>query len=384
MPKTRKIGSIQHLGDGKYRLRVSAGFDDFGKRIQISRVIRAKSDTEAERLLMELYAEKNKLAEERITKPPETLGEIYKEFKENHISKLRPNTQDYYERLWDAYLEKRKRAKLARITPKAIYDILKDCDGKSRTQKALYGMLYTMLKKAVEWGYLDRNPCERVEPPKYKAKEKRPYTETELLEVVKAVEKEPVQFQLIFCFAAMLGMRRSEIVGLKWSDIDFDAGTLSIRRAAARKVGEGTYIDDTKTERSKRTLYLDDVMLDKLRTHRAEQAERRLKLANKWQGEDWIFTQWDGRIMSVETPTRTWLKFLGKYPKLEKTNLHALRHTAATLLIKNNVAISTVSGLLGHAQTSTTLNVYAHAIEDAKKEAANIMSGILSKAKTKM
>jgi len=242
-------------------------------------------------------------------------------------------------------------------------------------------MLYTMLKRAVEWGYLDRNPCERVEPPKYKAKEKRPYTETELLEVIEAVEKEPVQFQLIFYLAAMLGMRRSEIVGLKWSDIDFDAATLNIRRSAARKAGEGTYVAGTKNTRSQRTLYVDAMILDKLKAHRAQQAERRLKLANKWQGDDWIFTQWNGRIMSVETPTRTWLKFLENNPKLEKTNLHALRHTAATLLIKNNVAISTVSGLLGHAQTSTTLNIYTHAIEDAKKEAAGIMSGIFNKAK---
>lgn len=279
--KNRKIGSVQNLGDGKYRLRILAGFDDYGRRIQPSKVVKASSDTEAEKALIKFYAEREKLAEKHISKPPETLGELYEEYKKNHLSTLELNTQDYYHNLWDKHLESRKKAKLTRITPKTIYDILKDSADKPRVQKAVYGMLFTMLRKAVGWGYLEKNPCERVETPKYKAKEKRPYTEAELDKVIEAVENETLSFQIIFYLAAMLGMRRSEIVGLKWPDVNFDAGTLSIRRSAARKAGEGTYISGTKNKRSERTLYIDGMILDKLRAHRAAQSERQLPKSNR-------------------------------------------------------------------------------------------------------
>ena len=186
---------------------------------------------------------------------------------------------------------------------------------------------------------------------------------------------------MFFYCAAMLGMRRSEIVGLKWSDINFEDETISINRSAGRSTGNGTYTSDTKNSRSNRTLNLPQNVASLFRLHKVEQNEHRLKLGDKWESDDWVFTNWNGGIMSIEVPTDTWLDFLNNHPDIPKTNFHALRHTAATLLIKNNVAVSTVSGILGHAQISTTLNIYTHAIEDAKKEALKTMESIFDTSK---
>lgn len=377
MPKTRSIGNIQWIGSNKCILRVSAGFDDYGKRIQLSRTIEAKSQTDAEKQLAAFYKDKDKLAQERVTKAPKTLQGLYEEFEKNHMPQLRPNTQAFYKFIWNGYLQEKGKASLKNFTPKMVYGILNDVDAGDRTKNGVYRTLYTLFEKAVGWGYMQNNPCERIDPPKYKAKEKRPYSAEELRQVVAAIEKEDVQIQLIFYLAATLGMRRSEIVALKWSDIDFACSQLSINRAAGTATGVGTYIDDTKTAKSARSLGLTPELITLLKRRKAEQAERRLKLANKWHDEDWIFTQWNGKLVHVDTPTKLWSDFLDANPALPMTNLHSLRHTAATLLILNNVPISTVSGLLGHAQISTTANIYAHVVEDAKKSAVNLMGSIM-------
>ena len=380
MQKKRSVGNIKWISDNKCILRISAGFDDFGKRIQLTRTIEAKSETDAERQLVKFYNEKNKLKQKRVSEAPQTLAALYEEFKQNHISRLRPNTQEYYFNLWDRYLKSKENAKLQTFSPKMVYEILNKTEVGDKTKKAIYGMLFTMFKRAVAWGYIDSNPCERVTPPKYKAAEKRPYTETDLATIIAAIEKEDIKLQLFFYLAVSLGLRRSEIGGLKWSDIDFDNNIISIRRSVGKIPKKGTYANDApKNKKSIRDLEASDIIMTLLKKHKEEQDEQKRKLNDLWIGEDWVFTQWNGALMHVDTTTKTWEKFLKKNPSLAKTNLHSLRHTAATLLIKHNVPISTVSGILGHSQISTTLNIYTHVIEDAKKEALGIMNDILKK-----
>lgn len=126
-----------------------------------------------------------------------------------------------------------------------------------------------------------------------------------------------------------------------------------------------------------RLLYVSDNIIQLINQHKSEQDDKRQKLANLWVDENWIFTKWNGELMHVDTVTKNWNKFLSHNPQLPKTNFHSLRHTAATLMIKNNVPISAVSGVLGHAQIGTTVNIYTHVIEDTKREALTVLSKIL-------
>ena len=98
----RSIGNIQQLAEGKYLLRFSAGFDDFGKRIQVSKTVHCANEKEAERLLMEFYKEREKCRDDRITAKPQTLAQLYDEWMKNHVEKkLRPRTRAFYRNLWE-------------------------------------------------------------------------------------------------------------------------------------------------------------------------------------------------------------------------------------------------------------------------------------------
>lgn len=364
--KNRKIGNIQKLSSNKYKIRISAGTDDFGKRIVINKTVNAKSDTEAERILMKLYQERFNLIDSE-TKP-KTLGRLYNIFKENHIKNLAPNTQAYYESLWK-HIETFSKLKIENIDIININKILFSLpDGKIRN--GVYKLLSTIFNKSITWGYMQNNPCKFITSPKYKAKEKTILNETDIQIISNHIEEEEIKYQCIFLFAAFLGMRRQEIIALKWNDIDFNNSTVSINKAAtlSHKEGEKIILKETKTESSKRTLYLPEVLFKKLQLLKKEQNLIRLKLGDIYNNNNFIFTQWNGNIMNIHTPTNWWKDFQMRH-KISKVTLHGLRHTSASLMINAGLDIATVSKTLGHSNLSTTLNIYTHIIEDTKKDA---------------
>lgn len=388
MDKRRGIGSIRWLENGKCLLRLSAGTDDFGNRIQLTRTVSAKNDREAERLLYEFYSERDTLRDEKVTHTPETLGALYAEWNANHVkTALRPKTAEFYDSLWKNHLKKYEKSKLTTFNPRMVYKILNDtrpvvqlkkdknprkADIKTgdRLKKGVFGLLKAMFNQAVKWGYMTDNPCLRVDVPTYKAVEKGYYSNEEITAIMELVSHEALKYQAIFYFAVLCGLRRGEIIGLQWDDIDFDAMTFSVRQAATRLTGEGTEEGDTKTRKSQRTLTLPRTLLPVLKGLRVEQAEAKLKLQQHWIDGGYVFTQWNGKLMCVDTPTNWWSKMREKHPELpDHKSLHTLRHTMATYMIQDNVPISDVSGALGHARQSTTLNIYSHVIEDSKKEA---------------
>lgn len=378
--KERSIGNIKWVDKTKCILRISAGFDDYGKRIQLTRTVTAKSETDAEKQLMQFYNEKDKLTENRVSEAPKTLSELYDEFKINHIEKLRPNTQDFYNDLWDRHLKDYGKSKLKSFTPKMVRDILNKSQVGNRTLKAIYGMLNTMFHYAsIDNDYMISNPCQKVDAPKYKAPEKQVYDDDRLVEVVKLVQQECVEHQLSFALGVLLAMRRGEIMGLTWSNVNLEARELFIEQAAAHSSKLGNYIDDPKNKKSKRKLDIPDSVADLFRKLKAKQAERQLRVGSKWIKNDFVFKDWNGEPLKVEFPTHWWKEFRNANPIAQGVTFHGLRHTAATLMIKENVPISTVSGVLGHSQMSTTTDIYSHVIEDTKKSAIEVMERIVTR-----
>lgn len=175
----------------------------------------------------------------------------------------------------------------------------------------------------------------------------------------------------------LCGLRRQEILGFKWEDIDFEQECIYVRRAATEKKGVGTITKGTKTKRSERMLFLPDLLKEILLKYKNEQDRQKYIMGDKWHEENWVFTQYDGKLMHLQTPSHWWSEFSKKIG-IAGVTFHGLRHTAASYMIKNNVPITTVSGVLGHANTSTTVNIYSHMLEDTKKDAIDVMAEIFS------
>lgn len=382
------IGYVKDLGNGKWLLRLSLGFDEFGKRIQPSKTVKAKNKTDAEKQLLKFSDEYK--AGNHSTEDPKTLQDLYDDWMDNHVKlDLRTSTKQYYEYLWNAHVEQYGKAKLKGFSPHMVDKIVTHAVGKGgkdspRTRKGVFVMLHTMFRRAKKYGYMSSNPCADMDVPAYKAPKKEIYTEEEISAVIRIVENEPLEAQAIFYFAILCGLRRGEIIGLKWGDLDFAKRTFQIKRAATRKKGVGTCTDKPKNETSQRPLELPEMITPLLRAIRAQQAERQLLLGDKWHGNDFVFTRWDGRIMGLEYPNR-WMRQMRKsHPEFPHKDLHTLRHTFASYLLEHGIALPAVSAMLGHAQISTTTDIYSHVIKGTQLPALRSQEAAIQQIKDKV
>jgi len=174
------------------------------------------------------------------------------------------------------------------------------------------------------------------------------------------------------------GLRRCELCGLKWEDVDFDNSIITIQRITQYLPHVGIIEKDPKTHTSIRPIKLSPQAITLLKEHKRWQAEQRMKLGTAWVNRDYIFTQWNGEPMHPDTLTKFFTKFVKKNNFPDGLTLHSLRHTNATLLIASGTDIRTISNRLGHAKTSTTVNIYAHAIQSADVKAAEVIGDMLN------
>ncbi|MEG1497686.1 MAG: tyrosine-type recombinase/integrase [Clostridiales bacterium] len=234
----------------------------------------------------------------------------------------------------------------------------------------------SVLSTAVYWQVITSNPCQRVKPPKVEHKEAKYLDEEGAEKLLKALEDEPLQYRVIIYTLLYTGLRRGEVCGLEWKDIDFKNQTLRVNRTSGYVPGKGVYEDTAKNDTSIRKISIAGGAANILREYKTMQGAERLRLGSLWQDYDRIFTQWNGKPIHPDTVSR-WFRTFVKRNGLPPVSIHSLRHTHATLLIANHADIRTVSGRLGHARTSTTLNIYSHVIRSADEAAAQTIDNIL-------
>lgn len=240
-----------------------------------------------------------------------------------------------------------------------------------KTRRNYHALISSILSWAVKWQVIPSNPAERVSPPKISVKEAAYLDDTSALDLLAALEDEPIKERTAIELLLYTGMRRGELLGLKWDDVDFEKETISIQRAALYLPGEGVFFDETKTKSSVRVLKVSDTVLIPLRKYKAWQSAERLSMGDAWHDEDWIFTTYDGHVMRPDYLTRWFAQFV-KRKGLPEVHLHSLKHTNATLLIANGTNLQTVAGRLGHANASTT-------IKSAEAAAVKALDTILDK-----
>lgn len=231
-------------------------------------------------------------------------------------------------------------------------------------------VLQSIFKQAVKQGLLNENPAnvEHLTLPKAQVPKVDIFTKQEAAQMLAALENEDLQFQTLIQLAIFTGARRGELTALKFSDIDFEQRKITIERSAYKITGQPLATKPPKDYET-RTVTINESCCQLLKMLKREKLAESQRLGSAWCGDDWVFTQWNGEMMNLMTPTKRFSKFLKKNG-LKHRKFHSLRHTSATLLLYAGVNIKQVQGRLGHGDIETT-NKYLHLIEEADVEAAN-------------
>ena len=295
-----------------------------------------------------------------------------------HIAsrRVRARTLESYEALVRLHLRPGiGHHRLDRLQPEhleQLYGSLLEDKGLSpATVLRLHRVLSRALRVAMQRGKIARNVATLVDPPAVKRPTTAlPLTVDEARRVLQA--RNPARWTV----ALAVGLRQSETLGLRWSDIDLDVGTLTVRRGLHRVSGKGLVYEEPKAERSRRTLALPAPLVMALRHHRAVQLEERRAAGALWEEHDLVFAQVNGRPLDKRSDWEGWKALLSR-AGVREVRLHDGRHTAATLLLSEGVHPRVVMELLGHAQMRTTTDTYSHVMPALAREAAAKMSTAL-------
>lgn len=397
---------IKKRGENTYLLSVAHGYELNGKQRVYTKTVTANNERELQKQYSLFVAEVER--GEVSTSGNMTLSQFYDYWKEHYaimIKKHEPTTLAYNDHLFDRIRISLGNKKLNKIEPKhllAFYKNLAEPGIKkvptkknstekkppeklsSNTIKKHHTLISTMLNVAVKWNLIPYNPAKRIEPPKAEIEQKTVYTEEQLGQFIQALKPQPVKYKAMVFLALTCGLRREEILGLQWKHFDFENKTVKIEQAVVYTKQTGVIAKKTKNERSTRLLTFPSYILPVLKQHKTGQLANRLQLGTKWEGakeaeDDFVFTQWSGKLMFPYTMNK-WLTKFVENNNLPKITPHIFRHMAATYLITAGHDIRTVSGKLGHSQTSTTMNIYSHLMDKAEKETADTMGDILKNA----
>lgn len=388
-------GNILYMGNEKYRLRVSNGFDSNGKRKYFSKTVSCSSKREAEKELAKFITSIEGGCTYSAKKV--TLNEFSNQWLETYVKpNLAPTTHQGYEEKLNKhilpYLGNKRLDKIKPLDLDNLYNFLltkqtnrKDKDGNYKTLSPtsvhkVHEILSSIFSNALRWDLVPYNPCTKVVQPKYRSTKMTCYDEETSKRLINALlQKAPIKYKCLVILAILTGFRRGELVGLHWNDIDFKNHKISVKRSAYYLSGQPTSEKDPKTDLSTRTIVVPSICFDLLKQWRCEQSKMKLSLGKSWKGSENIFTTNYGGIMNPATGPKWFSSFLEKnnFPHIR---FHDLRHTFATLLISNNVDVKTVSHKLGHASTNTTLKFYVHDLESTDKASADLLEDLLVKS----
>ena len=316
-----------------------------------------------------------------------TTIDIYKNLLRVHIlpaighlklSKIQPN---HLNRFYASMLQTRKDGREGGYSPVTI--------------KRCHAVISSIFSTAVQWNITLANPCERVRPPKQSSNcsDVKFFTPEQTEQFLTELDRQTkhgeirLQHNIFFQLCIFCGLRRGETVALLWSDVNMNDKTVSVTKSTAIVDGK-PLTKAPKNKTSERVISIPDHIIKLLKRYRLEYNTYRLSIGSQWMErsdkEEYIFIQWNGAQMYPSTPYNVFKDVLHRYnhthsEPLPDIPLHGLRHTSATLLISQNVDVRTVSNRLGHAQTSTTMNIYSHSLQSKDEAAAGALEDLLIK-----
>ena len=245
-----------------------------------------------------------------------------------------------------------------------------------KTVRNIHNCVSGALSYAVRHNIVVKNVALDANPPKPSAcahSEMPTWTASELKQFLDGTEDRPDY--PAYLLAATTGMRRGEVLGLRWKDIDLEAKTLSIRQTLL-SVGYVKQLSEPKTDKSRRNITLDDYTVAALKSYKARKAEERLAKGPTYSTSGFVFTDESGEPLHPDRFSKVFRDLVAK-SGLPRIRLHDLRHTWATLALRQGIHPKVVSERLGHSSISMTMDVYSHAIPALQKEAADQVAALV-------
>ncbi|MGZ3626540.1 MAG: tyrosine-type recombinase/integrase [Ktedonobacteraceae bacterium] len=256
----------------------------------------------------------------------------------------------------------------------AFYSMLQKKLSASRV-RFIHSTLHKALDDAVRTGLVAKNVCDSVTLPRLVRREMQVLTPEQARKVVEAAKGSRLEALLLL--ALTTGMRRGELLGLKWEDLTLTEsnGSLQVRRSMTRVAGHGVVTSEPKTASSRRKIALSPFVIRVLKEHRVRQLEMRLQAGTKWIENDLVFCNAYGNFLH---PARLYMMFHKVLAEADVQNIrfHDLRHSAATILLSMGVNVKVVQEMLGHSRISMTLDTYSHVLPGMQEEAVEKISGL--------
>jgi integrase len=310
----------------------------------------------------------------------ETVGSFMQRWlKDYAATNTAPRTSDGYRGIVKRYVDPAfGSVLLTRLTPRhvqGLYTGMLERGLSPTTVLQTHRVLREALTHAVRWGLLSRNVTDAIDPPRKATREMTPMDEEQARRFMEAVEDS--EWGLPFKVLLYTGLRRSELTGLKWSNIDLERAALSVTQTVQRLKGKGLVDMDPKSPRSKRRVSLPSSAVAALRQQRSKQAAQRLLAGPAWLGHDYVFTTAEGRPIAPDRLSAAFQRISNSLG-FKNIRLHDLRHTHATLMLKMGIHPKIVSERLGHASIGITLDTYSHVLPGLQEAAAEAFEEALS------
>lgn len=282
------------------------------------------------------------------------------------------NYQSYLKNHIDPFIGKVHLSKISPLLIQKFINELRDKGLSSGTIRRIFNVINTSLKYAEKMQMISKNPALVVERPKVKHKEMNVWDVLEVKQFLKIAKNS--RYYIVFHLAIATGMRQGEILGLRWKDVDLEKGIIYVEQTLSHDGKE--FKAGAKTESGIRSINIDPYTVKVLKSHKKMIIEEKIKLGDNYQDNDLVVCTSNGTILNPRNLTRIWKNLITK-SGLTKIRFHDLRHTHASLMLKQGEHIKVVSERLGHSKTQTTLNVYSHVMPNMQEESAKRFGAML-------
>lgn len=366
-------GSIYQIKNGRWVAAITIGYNKNGNPKRKVYYGRTRKEAQEKLVKAQHLFNTGKLTQKSLKNITlaEWLDTWLNVFKKNAV---KATTFRSYQKIIELYIfPELGHVQLKNLSTPQIQMCINSLEVSPRTVQYAVTILRQALKQAQAQGYVNSNVAVNVALPRSTQGKARALTLEEIKKVFSIINN-PIHYTIYYALLST-GVRRGELIALKWQDVNLENKVFNINNAVTKNVEGKWVVDSPKTAESIRAFTIPDKLVAVLKKHRSKQNKQILRARSLYNNQNFIFCRDDGERYDPDYISRRWKMYCDKVGI--KSNLHELRHTFATLSLQGGVDVTTVSKMLGHRDVTTTLNVYSHILPNSTEKAASLINTLL-------